>query len=343
MNQKNNILLISPIAPPDGGMSTLAKSIIYGLKNNGYNVDILNTNKFLGFVSNIYVLKIFQFFYYMRSLLFKISKSKLIFIISSSGNYYYFKAIPALITSKILRKKIIINFVGGALNEKSFIFKSINFFDKIIVPTNYMKNLFLKSGIQVSKYPNMVNTEKFKSKTKIENFKILCAKSLTKYSNVKSLVIAFQKIKKKIPDAVLEIAGNGPEKENLLNYINKNNIKDVRFLGNVNHSEMPNTLMNSDIFFHGTKYESFGIVLIEAMAAGVPVISSNVGGISELIINNKNGILVEYDNSESFARNALELYNNNSLRNLIIANGFKTSENYSVKNLISGFIKIIEK
>ena len=77
---------------------------------------------------------------------------------------------------------------------------------------------------------------------------------------------------------------------------------------------MPFILKDADIFFHGTKYESFGIVLIEAMSAGVPIISSNVGGISELIKNKENGILVNYDDSKSFAENAIELSKNSKLR-----------------------------
>ena len=109
-------------------------------------------------------------------MLYNIIKSDLIFIISSSGNYYFFKTLPALIIAKLLRK-IIINFVGGALKEKSFIFKSINFFDKIIVPTNYMKNLFLNGGIQVLKYPNMVMTEKF-MKSKVNILKLYVPKAL---------------------------------------------------------------------------------------------------------------------------------------------------------------------
>ena len=78
---------------------------------------------------------------------------------------------------------------------------------------------------------------------------------------------------------------------------------------------MPFILKDADIFFHGTKYESFGIVLIEAMPAGVPYII-NVGGISELIKNKENGILVNYDDSKSFAENAIELSKNSKLRKI---------------------------
>ena len=209
----------------------------------------MNTNQFFGFVGNIYLIKIFQFFYFLGGMLYNIIKSDLIFIISSSGNYYFFKTLPALIIAKLLRKKIIINFVGGALKEKSFIFKSINFFDKIIVPTNYMKNLFLNGGIQVLKYPNMVMTEKFMKKSKSKYFKIICAKSLDRYSNVRSLILAFKIIKRKIPNAVFEIVGTGPEKNNLTRLVKQNKIKDIRFLGNIEHSMMPFILKDADIFF----------------------------------------------------------------------------------------------
>ena len=94
----------------------------------------------------------------------------------------------------------------------------------------------------------MVMTEKFMKKSKSKYFKIICAKSLDRYSNVRSLILAFKIIKRKIPNAVFEIVGT-VQKNNLTRLVKQNKIKDIRFLGNIEHSMMPFILKDADIFF----------------------------------------------------------------------------------------------
>ena len=79
------------------------------------------------------------------------------------------------------------------------------------------------------------------------------------------------------------------------------NIKGVTFLGNVPHDDMPGLMRKSTVFVHGSRYESFGIVLVEAMASGLPVVAFNIGGIREVVVERKTGHLVNYGDVISFS------------------------------------------
>lgn len=84
------------------------------------------------------------------------------------------------------------------------------------------------------------------------------------------------------------------EKESLVNFVKEKNLKDVYFLDNIDNVEKNNLLKSSDVFvLPSLGGEAFGIVLLEAMANGLPVVASDVGGIRDLVVEGKNGYLVQ--------------------------------------------------
>ena len=102
------------------------------------------------------------------------------------------------------------------------------------------------------------------------------------------------------------MVGEGPEKAEAMAYVNKNGLNEkVIFLGNSN--EIDKILCYSDLFLLPSEMESFGLVALEAMANGVPVISSNAGGLSEVNRHGVTGFLSEIGDVTSMAENALKL------------------------------------
>jgi len=347
MDKKISVGLVAPFPPPYGGMSVLASTIKSNLEKSNQSVKIINTNPFISLrIKNNKIVKILQLALYLFQLR-KIVFCDIIVTISSSGSFFYVKALPALFIGKFFRKPVVLDFVGGGvidiLNDGNLkIVPWIKKFDLVLVPTAIFKNVFTKVGIESIVFPNMVDIERFNTIKKKSAPIFLAAKSLDLYSNVSCLVKAFAEIKKHEPLAQFLIAGQGPEKNNLEKLINELNLSDVIFLGNKSYEEMPDVFSSATIFLHGTKHESFGIVLVEAMASATPVISTNVGGIPELIENGKNGILVDYDDHFSMASAAIELLRNKNKYQAIVENGLKTSEKYSGEKLTNRLITLLK-
>ena len=171
---------------------------------------------------------------------------------------------------------------------------------------------------------NAVNTQKFNAglNYKIKNGpRLIFVGRLVEKKGVEYIIKAMPKIIKSFPACRLKIAGDGPEKEKLqkLNRAlnSKNNIK---FLGSVPHDNIPAYLSASDIFIgpsivaKNQDTEGFGMVFIEAMACGLPIVATAVGGISDIIKDNKNGFIVKEKNEGAIASAIIKLLHDESLR-----------------------------
>ena len=88
----------------------------------------------------------------------------------------------------------------------------------------------------------------------------------------------------------------------------------VQFLGKVSSSELENRYKKCDIFVAPSRYESFGIVFVEAMKFSKPVIGTNVGGIPDIVLNNKNGYLIEPESVEALVNAVIKLAGSFELR-----------------------------
>jgi glycosyltransferase involved in cell wall biosynthesis len=147
------------------------------------------------------------------------------------------------------------------------------------------------------------------------------------------LLLAMNIILTKFPEVKLEIIGDGSSLNELKNLSKKLNISNsVKFFGKfVNVIPFYNKM---DVFVLPSILEGFGIVLLEAMAAGIPVVATNVNGIKEVVINMHSGLLVPSKNPEAIADAVIRLIDNPELRKSLIQEGLKRAKLFDVKEHI---------
>jgi glycosyltransferase involved in cell wall biosynthesis len=347
---KLKVALIAPFPPPSAGMTVLASTLKDSLENHDVSVAKINTiGPVPTLLKKIGIGKIYQHLsFYMNCK--NIIKNDIAIMISSSGGSFYLKIIPVLFLSMILGKKVILDFVGGGMLNKLHRINVLllKMFDNILVPTSIFETAFKERGINCSVFPHIIDIDRFSArKDSYEKITFLSAKGLFDYSSVDDLIKAFAIIKKDYPTAEFLIAGEGPEKENLQILITKLGLKDIKFIGNVSYEEMPSLFQAATIFLHGTKIESFGIALVEAMSSGTPIISTNVGGIPDIIDDNTNGFLVDHGDYSTMAEKIILLLNDKELYQRISKNGISQSRKYHpsvlTKLLISKINIILER
>lgn len=161
--------------------------------------------------------------------------------------------------------------------------------------------------------PNGIDTQRFNPDVpKIEEFmdghiNMLYVGRLEKRKGLKYLLTAFKEAKAICPNLRLIIAGSGPQRAELESIIASEEIKDIKFLGQISEHDKPSLFATADIFCSpATHGESFGIVLLEAMACGVPVIAGNNPGYRS-VIKGEEGILVDPADTNEFASNIVQL------------------------------------
>jgi glycosyltransferase involved in cell wall biosynthesis len=229
----------------------------------------------------------------------------------------------AAVTYKMKIKTILTEhnsgFVRGLFNkswQKKIVSKVLNNVDIKISVSNFFSNalfgLFPKHGNWLT-VPNIVDDRFFaKPQTKNNSSEItyLNVGFLTPVKGQKSLLTAFARISEIKPNVKLLIGGDGPLKEELISYSKELKIiEKVIFLGNLSREEVRNYMISSDFFVLNSNFETFGVVLIEALAVGLPVLSTKCGG-PEDIINDTNGILIENHDQEALVDGLLNLYKN---------------------------------
>ncbi|MCB0696731.1 MAG: N-acetyl-alpha-D-glucosaminyl L-malate synthase BshA [Chitinophagaceae bacterium] len=162
--------------------------------------------------------------------------------------------------------------------------------------------------------PNFVDTERFRQSDK-EHFKkmvapngeriLVHASNFRKVKRVDDVIRVFERVREKIP-AKLLMVGDGPERQHAEELARTLRIfKDIRFLGK--QDQMDEILSISDLFLLTSQYESFGLSALEAMACGVPVISTNAGGLPEINVHDKTGALCEVGDIMSMSEHAIHI------------------------------------
>jgi len=150
---------------------------------------------------------------------------------------------------------------------------------------------------------------------------ILFLSRIEKAKGVYKLLEVFMKIKKTNPEFHLIFAGDGSETEALKNEVKKNNIQDVEFTGFVTGEEKKKLFLNASVFIFLSEVEGMPNAVLEAMSFGLPVITTNAGGIASVFRDKKNGRLVDTVNTDFISENIInivgdkETYTNYSLTN----------------------------
>jgi len=215
------------------------------------------------------------------------------------------------------------------------VFKNANHVTAI---SNYLKDRAIKNGVTVpiEIIPNGVSVGHFKaqiSSDKVQELRtqlginknekiIITTSRLVKKNAIGDLIEAMRHLPE---DIKLLILGTGPEEETLKAKSYKLRGR-VQFLGNIDHKELPAYLHISDVFSRPSLSEGMGNSFIEAMAAGLPVVATPVGGIVDFLEHEKTGLFAEVQNPKSIAEQMGRFITDDTLRREIIFNAQKMVE-----------------
>ncbi|QUR93808.1 glycosyltransferase [Macrococcoides canis] len=301
-------------------------------KLHGVNINILSKNKRFSLSQLIKLKKLldkkydvvhahlFPSFYYAAFL--SKNKSNLIYTEHSVKNNRHNNIIMKKIDRYFLKKYNFITCVSEEAKE-------------ILINVYKLK----KQEEQIHVIPNGISESLFKYKNnyKSDHIKITMVARFTDAKDYKTLINAFSKLNKM--NLTLHLVGNGENYEETVKYVADNNFSNIKFYGYRNDVE--NILENTTIYVQSSKWESFGIAALEAMAAGIPVIHTNVDGLKDMISNESLRFNV-YDEKglieiiEKLIEDK-EFYENMS----IIC--YNQAQKYKIKNVAKQYITLFEQ
>lgn len=346
------ILICTGIYPPDiGGPATYSKLLFEELPKKGIEVEVLSFGKVR------HLPKVLRHFAYFIETLKQASGVDLIYAQDPVS-----VGLPAILASKILSKKFVLKIVGDYAWEQYQQIKCIDFVtpedfqnkkydfvtemrrkierwvakkaDRIVVPSNYLKKIVMMWGITQKKIEvvynafapkNIIETkEELRQKFNFEEKIIFSVGRLVPWKGFELLI----EVVKDLPNTKLLIAGDGPDENKLKDKIKNLGLENkVKLLGRLKQEDLLQYIKASDIFVLNTGYEGLSHQLLEVMAVGTPIVTTNIGGNPELIGNNKQGLLVGYNNKQEI-KDAIEKI----LKNYQIGEEFIKNSQEKVKN-----------
>ena len=230
---------------------------------------------------------------------------------------------------------------------------SINQSDSITAVSQNLKDetfTHFKIEKNIEVIHNFVDVQRF-SRKPIDAFKkviapngeriLLHASNFRKIKRVEDVVLIFNEVSKQIPSKLLFV-GDGPERASAEQLCRQLEVcDDVRFVGK--QEQMEDILAIADLFLLTSEYESFGLAALEAMAAGVPVVSTNAGGLPEIMIQGVTGFMGNVGDVDTMSRQAIEILQNDDRLQEFKNNAAQQANSFDIKNIVPLYEKLYDE
>jgi L-malate glycosyltransferase len=344
------VLIVAPAAPLVGGQAVQARRLVEKFRGEpDLQVDLQPVNpEFLPALQKIkYVRTVLTTAKYLFDLLFKIPRYDVIHIFSASYFSFLLAPAPAVLIAKIFGKKTILNYRSGEAEDHLARWRSalpiIRLFDEIVVPSGYLVDVFARFGLRAETIFNFVDAEKYRFRRReFLQPVFLSNRNFEPLYNVECVLRAFAEIQKKCSAAKLIVAGDGAERERLRKLAQELKLKNVEFLGRVAPEEMPALYDRADIYLNAPDIDNMPNSVIEAFAAGTPVVSTDAGGIPYIVENGKTGILTARNDYKAIAERAVFLLENPAKAQEIVNNARRELEKYSWQSAREKWLALYE-
>lgn len=379
--EKKRILIVGPFPPTVGGITTFIKGMIESNLAERYMLIPFDTSRpvlkgkipsvqdysILLFVEPLYLFKCALVTLY-HLLLFPVvlllARPNVVHIHTPSYWPFWENSFYTLV-SKMSGKKVILHVHGGAFDEfysnenlltKAIVRMIMGLPDRIVALSSYWKSFFvqtvgIKDGITIinngvvsSKY---VRTHIGKNNTKNVVNILFIGGTDAERKGIYTLVRAMPIVIREVPNVIFTFIGKS-ETENVKKLCNNLRLEQhVKILGEVSEDEKVFRLLSSDIFVLPTYAEGLPITLLEAMAAGLPAISTPVGAIPEVIEDGKNGFLIHPGDYEALAEKTVVYAKDTKLREQVGKNNLeKIKKQYDqsivVEKIASEYSQLLE-
>lgn len=314
-----HIALVGPLPPPSGGMANQALQLAKLLREAGIAVDFVQTNApyrpaWAGRLRGVRAL--FRMLPYLAALWRAAGRVQVFHVMANSGWSWHLFAAPAIWIAHLRGTPVVVNYRGGeAANflrqAAAWMRPSLRRCAALAVPSGFLVHVFGQHGIASEIVPNIVNLERFSAETAPRaagGLRLLVARNLEDIYDNASAVRAFALVRQAHPEARLTVAGSGPLRGALERLARELGVAEaVHFTGRVDTADMPALYRNADIMLNPSLIDNMPNSVLEALASGALVVSTNVGGVPFIVEDGKTALLVPPADPAAMARAVLRL------------------------------------
>jgi L-malate glycosyltransferase len=301
-----------------GGQGVQADRLVEALAADGYDVTFLPINP--RFPAGIASLREVRFvrtsinqLLYLPSLM-RLSSADIVHAFSASYWSFLLAPVPAMVVARSLNKRVVLHYHSGEADDHlsnwgSLVHPWMRLAHEIVVPSEYLRTVFARHGYSVRVIPNLVDLSRFCYRDRLPlRPRLLSARNLERGYRIDVVLEAFARFKVAVPDATLTIAGYGSEEQSLRRLAGALAGDSVQFVGKVDPENMPALYEDADVFVNASVVDNQPVSIIEALSAGLPVVSTPTGDIRFMLQDGNAGMLVPPDDATALAEALLALW-----------------------------------
>jgi glycosyltransferase involved in cell wall biosynthesis len=233
-------------------------------------------------------------------------------VFSASYYSYMLSAMPAVLLGRLYGKRVILNYRSGEAEDHLRNWRTavptIRLAHVVVVPSGYLVDVFARFGLQARAIHNIVELDRFRFRERRPLRPVfLTSRLLEPLYNVGCVLRAFALVQREVPGASLTVAGEGWMRAELEQLARDLGLRHTEFIGGVPFEGMPDMYDGADIYLTATDLDNMPSSIVECLAAGLPVVTTDAGGIPYIVKHEETCLMIARDDHEAMAAAALRL------------------------------------
>jgi L-malate glycosyltransferase len=254
--------------------------------------------------------------------------------IFSAGYWSFLIApVPAWIVARLRGAKSLIHYHSGEARDHLQKFRSARAVlarvDRVVVPSGYLVDVFKEFDLRADAVPNVVDLSqiRFRDRNPLRPH-LVCTRGFHPYYCVDVVVRAFAEIVRNFPDARLDLVGAGPSEEEVRAVVRELHVPGVHFRGVASRQEIGDVYDRADIFINASRLDNMPVSVMEAFAAGTPVVTTSPECMPYLVEDGRTGLLSPVGDPQALAQNVVRLLRDPVLAAYVARNAYQESQRY---------------
>lgn len=326
------VVLVGPSLDIIGGQAVILQRLLGRLEDNDeIEADFLAVNPRLPGPLRLlqrikFVRTLVTSVYYGLTLLARMWRYDVAHIFSASYTSFVLAPTPALIAAKVFGKPSILNYRSGEAQDHFRRWKSAaptaRLAERIVVPSGYLVDVLEEFGLGAEFIYNSVDLAKYRFRERGPcRPHFLANRNFAPLYNVSCVLRAFRIVQDEHPDARLVVAGDGAERDKLHALAAELGLENVDWVGQVQPERMVELYDQADVYINSSSIDNMPNSIVEAYACGLPVVSTDAGGIPYIVEHERTGLLAPVDDHEALGAAALRVLADDELALALSRNG----------------------
>lgn len=255
----------------------------------------------------------------------RVLRADVVHVCTAAFGPFILTTTPAIFVAKLLGRPVILNYRDGRAPDHisaAWVRWVIRRADALVFPSGFLKDVFARFGLPGEVVSNVVDTDRFRFRRRDPVRPVfISSRLLEKLYAVENTLRAFAMVRAEMPDARLIVIGGGDQESMLRQLVHDEGIEGVEFHGAVPHGDVATWFDRADVFVNSSREDNMPHSIIEAFSAGLPVVTTNAGGIPYIVEHGRNGLMVDPDRPEALAGAMLAAVREDGLAQQLITEG----------------------